>query len=113
MQQELCGIDHPIAGGIFESEIYNSPFEVNFASYHGLGLEFELAMEISEDLNSKSIKFDENNVLDYISNIYSAFELIIAQGVFSPIAIASPVEEEKLERVTELSATGTCQGPTI
>ena len=34
-------------------------------------------MEISEDLNSKSIKFDKNNVLDYISNIYSAFELII------------------------------------
>ena len=43
----------------------------------------------------------------------AAFELIIAQGVFSPIAIASPVEEKKLERVTELSATGTCQGPTI
>ena len=77
VQQELCGIDHPIAGGIFESEIYDSPFEVDFASYHGLGLEFELAMEISEDLNSKSIKFDKNNVLDYISNIYSAFELII------------------------------------
>ena len=77
VQQKLCGIDHPIAGGIFESEIYDSPFEVDFASYHGLGLEFELAMEISEDLNSESIKFDKKNVLDYISNIYSAFELII------------------------------------
>ena len=43
----------------------------------------------------------------------AAAEFIIAHGVLSPIDIASPVEEKKLERVTELSATGTCQGPTI
>ncbi len=77
VQQQLCGVDHPIAGGIFENEIYNSPSEVIFSSYHGLGLEFELAMEIGEDLVLNSKKFDKNNVLDYISNIYSAFELII------------------------------------
>ena len=37
----------------------------------------------------------------------------IASGVLSPIAIASPVYPENPEAVTETSATGVCQGPTI
>ncbi len=36
-----------------------------------------------------------------------------ANGVRSPIAIASPVTLPKVVAVTAQSATGTCQGPTI
>ena len=77
VQQELCGIDHPIAGGIFKNEIFNSPHNIEIQNYHGLGLEFELAMEISSDLDESIGKLNENNVKNYISNIYTAFELII------------------------------------
>ena len=38
---------------------------------------------------------------------------INANGVRSPIAIASPVVESKPDVVTAQLATGTCQGPTI
>ena len=77
VQQELCGIDHPIAGGIFKNEIFNSPHNIEIQNYHGLGLEFELAMEISSDLDGSIGKLNENTVKNYISNIYTAFELII------------------------------------
>ncbi len=36
-----------------------------------------------------------------------------ANGVRSPMAMASPAKPEKSARVTAQSATGTCQGPTI
>ena len=37
VQQELCGVDHPIAGGIFADEIVISPAEISLSDYHGLG----------------------------------------------------------------------------
>ena len=77
VQQELCGINHPIAGGIFKNEIYNSPTEININNFYGLGLEFELAMEISEDLTNEMGSFNSENVKKYISNIYASFEMII------------------------------------
>tara|TARA_B100001175_G_scaffold313724_1_gene321808 strand:+ start:337 stop:1110 length:774 start_codon:yes stop_codon:yes gene_type:complete len=77
VQQELCGIDHPIAGGIFKDEIYNSPSEINIDNFYGLGLEFELAMEISHEITNDMGSFDKENIKQYISNIYAAFEMII------------------------------------
>ena len=77
IQQELCGIDHPIAGGIFKNEIHNSPAEIKIDNFFGLGLEFELAMEISKELTNEMGYFDKENVKNYISNIYAAFEMII------------------------------------
>ena len=58
IQQELCGIDHPIAGGIFKNEIHNSPAEIKIDNFFGLGLEFELAMEISKELTNEMGYFD-------------------------------------------------------
>ena len=80
IQQELCGIDHPVAGGIFKNEIYKSPCKIEINNFHGLGLEFELAMEISKDLSKDMGNFDKENVKEYISNVYAAFEMIIDRG---------------------------------
>ena len=35
VQQELCGVDHPIAGGIFAGEIVASPATIERSRYHG------------------------------------------------------------------------------
>ena len=77
IQQELCGINHPVAGGIFKNEIFNSPYVIEYKNYFGLGLEFELAMEISDDLTNDMGVFNKENIKKYISNIYAAFEMII------------------------------------
>ena len=80
IQQQLCGIDHPIAGAIFKNEIHHSPCEIKMKNFHGLGLEFELAMEISDNLSKDTGHFDKENVKQYISNVYAAFEMIIDRG---------------------------------
>ena len=77
IQQELCGIDHPIAGGIFAKEIKNSPSTFELSNFHGLGLEFEIAVTLSEDLKPDMGSFDKDNIRQYIKSLSPAFELII------------------------------------
>ncbi|MEM8699695.1 MAG: fumarylacetoacetate hydrolase family protein [Pseudomonadota bacterium] len=75
VQQELCGIDHPIAGGIYAPEIYESPAEIALAAYHGLGVEFELAVEIGRDITGPG--HDVESIRSHITGLRPAFELII------------------------------------
>jgi len=77
VQQELCGIDHPIAGGIFANEIKSSPETFDLDNFHGLGLEFELAVTLSGDLKPGMEPFDKNNIKQFIKSLSPAFELII------------------------------------
>ena len=80
VQQELCGIDHPIAGGIFANEIKSSPETFDLDNFHGLGLEFELAVTLSDDLKPGMEPFDKNNIKQFIKSLSPAFELIIDRG---------------------------------
>ena len=77
VQQELCGIDHPIAGGIFANEIKTSPAIFELENFHGLGLEFELAVTLSADLKPGMEPFDKDNIKQFIKSLTPAFELII------------------------------------
>jgi len=77
VQQELCGIDHPIAGGIFANEIKTSPAIFELQNFHGLGLEFEIAVTISDDLKPEMGPFNNQNIIRYIKSLSPAFELII------------------------------------
>ena len=77
IQQELCGIDHPIAGGIFANEIKTSPAIFELQNFHGLGLEFEIAVTISDDLKPEMGPFNNQNIRRYIKSLSPAFELII------------------------------------
>ncbi|MDC0530677.1 hypothetical protein OAO48_00715 [Alphaproteobacteria bacterium] len=77
IQQELCGIDHPIAGGIFANEIKSSPSTFNLKNFHGLGLEFEIAVTLSDDLKPDMSPFNKENIRKYIKCLSPAFELII------------------------------------
>ena len=77
VQQELCGIDHPIAGGIFANEIKSSQETFDLDNFHGLGLEFELAVTLSDDLKPGMEPFDKNNIKQFIKSLSPAFELII------------------------------------
>ena len=77
VQQELCGIDHPIAGGIFANEIKNSPSTFELSNFHGLGLEFEIAVTLSDDLKPDMDSLNRDNIRKYIKCLSPAFELII------------------------------------
>ncbi|MGI9463670.1 MAG: 2-keto-4-pentenoate hydratase [Aestuariivirgaceae bacterium] len=80
VQQELCGVDHPIAGGIFADEIMASPASVEAGHYHGLGVEFELAVKLSHDLTGPGGPYSKDMIAASIASVHPAFELIIDRG---------------------------------
>jgi len=50
IMQQLCGVDEPCYGAMFQSEIRRSPAEVRVADYCRVGIETEVAMRLGEDL---------------------------------------------------------------
>ncbi|NKB52972.1 MAG: hypothetical protein GKR97_12230 [Rhizobiaceae bacterium] len=74
--QQMIGIDHPIAGAIFSSEIKSSPATVKATDFVRLGLEFELAIELNSDIAPQSSIHSGETVCEHIAAVRPAFELI-------------------------------------
>ena len=74
--QEMCGIDQPIAGGIFANEVHHSPAQISMDTFVHLGLEFELALELAHDVPPQNSPHDPQSVRDLIAAVRPAFELI-------------------------------------
>src|SRR2546427_10297099 len=50
--QQMTGVDQPAAGAIFSTAVLASPARVDLAAYHHLGVEFEVAVRLGDDLPS-------------------------------------------------------------
>ncbi len=79
VQQELCGIDHPIAGGIFARDIQSSPANIALADYYGLGIEYEIAITLSESLSGPQQQ-TADSIRPLIASVHPAFEMITDRG---------------------------------
>ena len=74
--RKLCGVHEPIAGTVYQSTVYRSPAALNLTDFMHLGIEFELAVEISKDVPLDAVPFDAASVSDFVSACVPAFELI-------------------------------------
>ena len=50
VMQQLCGVDEPCYGAIFESEVHHGRAELAAGDYCRLGVETEIALRLGEDL---------------------------------------------------------------
>jgi len=74
--QELCGVDKPVYGGIFAKTIHRSPCVLKTSDFMRLGIEFEVAFEIGEDVPADGTVHDERTIADCVAACMPAFELI-------------------------------------
>lgn len=74
--QEFCGVDHPIAGGVFRNEIHASPATIRRDAFLRMGLEFELSFTFGAELGPRDRPYSEAEVLDAVASCQPAFELI-------------------------------------
>ncbi|MEO0682932.1 MAG: hypothetical protein AAF192_21270, partial [Pseudomonadota bacterium] len=79
--QQMCGIDHPLFGGIFAREIHDAPTEdrparIALSDFVHLGVEFELALEIAEDLPPGDAPWTAERARAVVAAARPAFELI-------------------------------------
>ena len=74
--QQLTGMDQPAAGAIFSTVVLPSPARVDLAAYHHLGVEFEVAVRIGEDLPARGGPWTRASVADGVAACMPAFELV-------------------------------------
>ena len=74
--QEFCGVDHPLAGAVFASKVHPSPFQVSLDDHRHLGLECEIAVELSGDLSEGGAPHTRDNIASAVGQCYPSFELI-------------------------------------
>src|SRR5713101_1077206 len=51
--QQMTGVDQPAAGAIFSTVVHPSAARVDLAAYHHIGVEFEVAVRLGDDLPSR------------------------------------------------------------
>ena len=74
--QQLTGVDQPAAGAIFSTVVLPSPARVDLAAYHHLGVEFEVAVRLGEDLPARGGPWTRASVADRVTACMPAFELV-------------------------------------
>ncbi|MGI9351225.1 MAG: 2-keto-4-pentenoate hydratase [Rhizobiaceae bacterium] len=74
--QEMCGVDEPAYGAIFREFVHANGHEIDPDDFIRLGIEFEVAFEIGQDVPLLSSDHDRETVADFITAALPAFELI-------------------------------------
>lgn len=74
--QQMTGVDQPAAGAIFSKVIHASPARVDVAAYHHLGIEFEVAVRVGDDLPAGGSPWTRASVAGKVAACIPAFELV-------------------------------------
>ncbi len=74
--QQMTGVDQPAAGAIFSSTVLASPARIDVAAYHHLGVEFEVAVRVDDDLPVTGGPWTRGSVARRVAACLPAFELV-------------------------------------
>jgi 2-keto-4-pentenoate hydratase len=74
--QQMTGVDQPAAGAIFSTVVHPSPARVDVTAYHHLGVEFEVAVRLADDLPASGGPWTRASVAGRVAACVPAFELI-------------------------------------
>ncbi len=74
--QQMTGVDQPAAGAIFSKVIHASPARVDVTAYHHLGIEFEVAVRVGDDLTAGGGPWTRASVAGKVAACITAFELV-------------------------------------
>src|SRR3989442_11250758 len=74
--QQMTGVDPPAAGAIFSKVVHSAPARVDLAAYHHLGVEFEVAVRLGDDLPAGDGPWTRTSVAGRVAACLPAFELV-------------------------------------
>lgn len=74
--QQMCGVDQPAYGGIFQNKIHHSPHTARISDFIRIGIEFEVAFEIGDDVPLDQAPFDRTSIANYVKFCMPALEMI-------------------------------------
>ena len=74
--QQMTGVDQPAAGAIFSTVVHPSGVRIDLAAYHHLGVEFEVAVRLGDDLPAARGPWTRASVAERVAACLPAFELV-------------------------------------
>jgi len=74
--QEMCGIDQPIHGTIFQRRVAFSGAHLAQSGYHHLGMEFEICVRLGQDLISSGVPFTPETAGAAVDAVAAAIEVV-------------------------------------
>jgi len=74
--QQMTGVDQPAAGAIFSTLVHPSPARLAVAAYHHVGVEFEMAVRVGDDLPGSGGPWTRASVAGRVAACLPAFELV-------------------------------------
>jgi 2-keto-4-pentenoate hydratase len=90
--RKMMGMDSPQAGAMLESTIRRSPASVRAADYVNPIVEFEIAVEIAEDLPAADAPFSRERVAQAVGAVMPAFEILDDRGADYAEVAKRPLE---------------------
>ena len=73
--QQMCGVDHPLAGAVFAAGVHRSPARLALDRFVKLGVEFEVAAVLGADLPPGE-PHSRASVASAVAALQPAFELV-------------------------------------
>jgi 2-keto-4-pentenoate hydratase len=74
--QTYLGVDHPVAGRVFENTVHTSPAELPHANYVRVGVECEIVMRLGSDLSAAGAPYQREQVVAAIDACMAGMEII-------------------------------------
>ena len=74
--QDMVGLPEPVAGRLCARQVVGAPGRVRASDYGRLLIEFEIAVELSEDLADRGTPYTRASVAGAVASVRPAFELI-------------------------------------
>lgn len=91
--QEMCGVDHPNSGVIFEKRVHNSGVALSLARLGRLGIEFECCARLGASLAPRGKPYTLAEISAAVDAVCPAFEVIDDRNSDYPLDLLSLVAD--------------------
>ena len=91
--QQMCSVDHPIAGVVLQRRVYPSGARLPLRSLVRLGLEFEICVRLGRDLPPRGRTYEMDEVAQAVDAVAPAFEVIDDRNSAYPLDMLSLVAD--------------------
>jgi len=91
--QQMCSIDHPVAGVVLEKRVLASGARLNMSDLVRLGLEFEICVRLGRPLTPRRQPYGMSEVAEAVDAVAPAFEVIDDRNSPYPLDLLSLVAD--------------------
>lgn len=91
--QQMCGVDHPNSGVVFEKRLHRSGATLSLSSLVHLGLEFECCARLGEALGPRADPYTLEEITAAVEAVAPAFEVIDDRNSAYPLDLLSLIAD--------------------